>query len=162
MIRILFTFGWCALAVAVALLILGVFTDPVRDQRVWLETELTNVAPPAITFDTAPDVDSTALQRTITGKANLWRGLVAPPKQAATAPNFGNEMAGVVITRDQIGTGDQVQVRVRVGNDTRGQWMGKGAVVKGWTIVEILPREVKFSKTQNGTEYTGVLPRGNR
>ncbi len=106
-------------------------------------------------------LDLAALEANVVERDDLWDQLVAPPPQRPNPPDLAGPLRGVTITRESMGSGDDLRVRVRTASDRRGSWMGEGDVVNGLTILEINSDSVVFGKREHGRMYTRSVNRGN-
>ncbi len=140
-----------------------VFNDPTTDQREWVRAQLMTAESSADnTRDGGSAVDFVSMEQTIANRNHLWTPVIPQPRQAPPAPDMEGPLRDVEITRESMGFGDDLRVRIRTGSNRRGRWMGVGDVLNGLTIKEITDTEVVFSKESHGREYTTQLRRGRR
>ncbi len=150
---------------AIFLLLCGVLVwqivdNPLEEQREWLNAELTAVRNAERGGDEYRAADFAGMEDAIRGKDQLWRPVVPEPEQAPPTPDLDAMLRGVSITRESMGSGDSLRVRVRTSGNRRGEWKGVGDQVNDLTIKEITDSAVVFSLVSHGTEYTKELSRG--
>lgn len=156
--RTFVTLGGLVLAVIAGLIVRGLVANPMESRRAQLDKErakdLSEWAP-----EPESAVDFIGFQRAIAAKPELWRALVPPPVRREAPPNLDQMLHGVVVTRQQIGSGTKTKILVKLPGNPRGEWKGVGDEVKGVTIKKIAKTNVVFSLRKSGKEYTKTLPR---
>ena len=161
--RGLYLVGLAALAVLLALLVLNALQNPVSHKYANVEAALAQVSPAPLDLHTTPDLPYSEINRAILAKPKLWQPLVDAPPPTPNVPNLAKMLQGVTVTRDQIGLGENMKVRIRgAEGDTKGQWVGKGDMVNGLSLKAVTDRALVFSTVSDGVEYTHELPRPGR
>ncbi|MBN2309535.1 MAG: hypothetical protein JXR94_11220 [Candidatus Hydrogenedentes bacterium] len=161
--RALYMAGFAVLALAAALLAANAVRSPVEARHAAFEDLLAGNAPSAPHIRVTPDLEYADVHRAISAQPKLWMPLVEAPPPEKQAPDMAKLLQGVEVTRDKMGSGETLKVRIRAGkDDRRGQWMGKGDKLKGMVIKAITDDAVVFGLTKDGVEYTHPLPRPTR
>ncbi len=106
-------------------------------------------------------IDFAALEEDVVERDNLWDELISPPPQRPSPPDLAGALRGVTVTRESMGSGNDMRVRIRTSSDSRGSWMGVGDEVNGLTIIEITSDSVVFGREAHGRMYTRSVSRGN-
>lgn len=157
--RSVYACGWICLAALTAACLWAFLHTPFAERREVLRAQMDSSATGG-DESAQTNVDYEALQNAIASKDTLWRPLVKPPAQEAPPPDLQTMLGPVVLSRQQIGTGDAMRVKVFLDpNDRRGRWISKGDDLNGLTVKEISPTEVVFSKEHKGSELTLAVPR---
>lgn len=158
--RSLLIAGLIVLAVVWILIVGGFVRNTAGHRRVQLEQQLAAIEPETGEVEPPRDPDTSALQRVIAAKPGLWRPLVPAPTAPRAEPDLAKRLADVVARRHQMGSGDNLKVKVQIGKaDRRGSWLGKGDAVNGVRIKEITDTHVVFFVQEGGREYTHAIPR---
>lgn len=143
-------------------------TDPMKERRRVLETKLKAIEPADVQYTARSLSNAPELHTRLVGNQKMWEALVPPPPppkpkpkpvKVEKPPDLAAMLRGVVPTRQQIGRGTLIRVKIKVPGNARGSWMGVGDELKGLTIVRIEKGSVRFSLTKNGKKYTHDLPR---
>ena len=114
------------LAVIVAFIVLNLVRNPVEAKFAALDADGVVLSSGAESIHTIPETEYADLQRAITAKPNLWQPLIEAPPPKKNAPDFNRILAGVVVTRDKMGSGDGMKVRVKVpGGKHSGDWFAR-------------------------------------
>lgn len=153
---------------AVVLLFLGAavgwfaFNDPTEETRSDLAWELQQAQQRrANTGGGSASIDFAALEENVVERDDLWDQLIAPPPQRPSPPDLAGALRGVTVTRESMGSGQDLRVRIRTSSDGRGSWKGVGDEVNGLTIIEITSDSVVFGRQAHGRMYTRSVSRGN-
>ncbi|MCC6490565.1 MAG: hypothetical protein IT364_23975 [Candidatus Hydrogenedentes bacterium] len=146
-----------AFAAMAALFVLGWANSPVQTRRSAMEAQLAQLVPPDFTFGTDQSPEYEAWQRAITSQPKLWEPLLKPQAAPPPPPNLAEALAGVVPTRNEVGSGANRKVQIQV--EGRKDWYTVGQQVKGCAIREITDTAVLFTVIQGGQEYGIALPR---
>lgn len=157
--RVFVTGGTC-LALAVAALAWKALNNPVAGRRAAFEQRLSSVGGMPVAGSESEEASEDPW-RSIAVKANLWEPLIEPPAPKKQAPDLAKMLQGVRVTRDKMGQGDDLKVRVKGGKrEPRGRWVGVSDTVNGLTVKSITDDAVVFMLQQGGQIYEYALPRG--
>lgn len=151
-----------------AIIIFNEVTDPMKERRTILEQKLQAIETADVPYTARSLSVAPELHLKLVGNKKMWKALVPPPPppkpkpkpvKIEKPPDLAAMLRGVTPTRQQIGRGDLIKVKIKAPGNARGSWMGVGDQIKGLTIVRIEKRSVRFSLTKNGKEYTHDLSR---
>lgn len=156
--RILATIGGAALSATILLLIYNFLRSPIAEKDAWLQTELASLSADWEAGDAA-EVNLQAARDVITSKPALWRRLIAPPPPPRQPINVLDRLQGIQVTRQTMGSGETIKIRMVTPQAPRGAWFKKGDVINGAVIKEISSTSVVFSVMDQGQEYLGTLLR---
>lgn len=156
--RLIEIVGIVAAVVIVGLIGINYSRNPVLPREAWLQSQLAQLSPDWSAEETV-HVNSEELVGVIQSKPSVWDRLIAPPPPAPKPVNVMEKLQGVKVTRQRMGSGDSVKLKLTTPAAPRGAWFGKGDNINGATIKEITDSEIVFSVMDNGKEYTGSLKR---
>jgi hypothetical protein len=146
--------GIAALIAIVGLLAFNTVKSPVSDQNAWLESELANLSPDW-QATSAADVNFQKSLSVINSKAILWDRLVAPPPPPKSVINVLEKLQGVQVTKQVMGSGNTLKIKMVTPSEPRGKWFGVGDQINGVEIREIGKDSVLFGVG----EFTATLSR---
>ncbi|MFP4190803.1 MAG: hypothetical protein ACLFU6_01910 [Candidatus Hydrogenedentota bacterium] len=153
---------------AAALLFLGAavgwfaFNDPTEETRSDLAWDLQQAQERrGNPGEGSASIDFAALEENVVDRDDLWDQLISPPPERPDPPDLAGALRGVTVTRESMGSGEDMRVRIRTSSDSRGSWKGVGDEVNGCTIIEINSDAVVFGQRAHGRMYTRSVSRGN-
>jgi hypothetical protein len=149
-----------ALIAGLAVLIgLNVLSSPVEARREAFEIRLEEALTTNLLVKPSEQVDYEDIQHSITSKPNLWAPLTKVQRAAAKPPNLEQMLEGVSISRNTIGSGADIKIKIMSQDNRRGAWVSIGGNVRGLTVKSIDSRRksVTFMKLFQGREYTFTL-----
>lgn len=156
--RIFYIVSIAILAGIGALIALSVLNGSVQARKEGLRFRLENARAAGTMVEPEADVDYESIQYAIAAKPNLWSPLTTPQKAAVQPPDLAKILNGVSISRNTVGSGDNIKIKVTMPEDRAGQWVGIGATVRGLRVKSIDRRgSVTFSQQFQGREYTYTL-----
>jgi len=159
--RIGYLIAFALIAGLAALIGLNVLSSPVDARREAFEIRLgdARASDPLAKFE--EQVDYEEIQNSISSKSNLWAPLTKPKTVAAKPPDLEKMLEGVTISRNAVGSGADIKIKIMSQDNRNGQWVGVGGKVRGLTIKSIDGRRgaVKFMQLFQGREYTYTLTR---
>ncbi len=155
--RWLFLGGVGLLAVLVGLIVLDAVQSPVAARELDLENSLASIEAPPAPPPTTPGLSYAELEQAITGKPRVWKALIDAPPPAKKVPDLAGMLKGVQVTRDVMGSGATMKVRIRTPKSRQAAWKGKGDVVAGLTIESVTAKSVTFMLVSEGDTYRHSL-----
>jgi len=156
--RWLFLGGVGLLAVLVGLIVLNALQSPVAARELDLESTLASIETPPAPPPTTPGLSYAELEHAITGNPRVWKALIDAPPPVKKTPDLAGMLKGVQVTRDVMGSGESMKVRIRTPQSRRAAWKGKGDVVAGLTIESVTAESVTFILVSNGDTYRHSVP----
>lgn len=165
--RIVSLVGICAVMVCVGVMVWTEVRSPMAVRLANLEVDLGRIETVEELPYSESDVNPIEVDRLISGSKSLWTELVAPPKRVvkeAPGPDMAALLKGVVPSaRNQIGSGDSLQIKIRTGEVPLGGWFKVGDTIRGVLIESIDDKSVVFmikGKGKGNTkEYRHTLKR---
>ena len=155
MARILFITGVAAIVALLVLVAQQIMQNPIEAKQMELESRLNEAQMLDYEVGEAGELSFSEYTETITQRNDLWQALVELPPPAEEPPDWSEILKGVRFTRQVIGTPPDIRIRAHLSpNDSTGQWVSAGHVVRGARIQEITDSFVLFSITKDGKEYT--------
>lgn len=156
--RWLFMGGVGLLAVLVGLIVLNAVQNPVAAREKDLDYAIASIEAPPAPPPTTPGLSYAELEQAITGKPSVWKALIDAPPPVKKAPDLADMLKGVQVTRDVMGSGDSMKVRIRTPENRMAAWKGKGDVVAGLTIESVTAESVTFMLVSDGDTYRHSVP----
>lgn len=135
----------------VALFGFNMWNDPLTPQRDWLSSQLAGIALEQ-RAEVVEETPKAAWLESIAAKPVAWRSITTPPPAPAPeapppppppkCPDMKEMLAGIRIpARAQIGN----RIRVIHPDSPRGDWMTRGAVLKGCVLADFDKTSVTFT-----------------
>jgi len=145
----------------IGLIGMNLLAGPVDARRVALEFQLENARSYGAVDQAKANVNYEDIQYSISAKPNLWTPLTKAAKAALKPPNLEQMLSGVTISRNTVGSGEDVKIKIMSPENRGGQWVGVGGNVRGLAVKSIDSRlgEVVFMTSFQGREYTYTLKR---
>lgn len=152
--RIIDIAGALLIALGVGMIGINTFSDPVADDRAWLETQLGNVDHGTSEEQRAQEAFD-AWQTSIAKRPQLWAAISPEPEAAKPPPpppckppteeELKTKLAeqGVRFTKAQIGK----KVKIVIGDNKRGEFIAEGESIKGFTLISFDRSSVVLSTT---------------
>lgn len=141
------------------LILLNLVQNPMEARRQALANELQGIdenwSPPELHRGASPKQH----ENTILAAPHVWRHIVAPPPPPPPSFNIRQKLRGVEPTRLSIGQDENVKVRIRTRENSRGEWYEIGDSINGCTIAEVTPAHVLFRAESAGRTYELKLER---
>ena len=148
------TVGTLLALLVVGSLVLNTVKNPLAAQGAWLQTELASLSPEwAAAGESSVNLDE--LRAVISSRGDLWQRLIAPPPPPPVVINVLEKLQGVQVTRQTMGTGKELRIKLITPSEPRGKWFGIGDQINGATLREINDNQVVFAVG----EFTGALSR---
>lgn len=145
-------------AFCVAMVAFHSVRNPMHQRAETLDARLASIVYVPETFESAKELDARALRDKIMAKQALWNDLIAPPPPPPTVekpPNLDELVKGIrPSAREQISNAQGLRVKIRTEGNNAGAFYGVGDKIGGLTISEITAKEVLFTTTIKGKEYT--------
>ena len=141
------------LVVLVGLFVLNAVQNPVAARETDLESALVSIRTPSAPPPTTPGLSYAELEQAITGKPRVWSALIDAPPPQKKVPDLAGMLKGVCVTRDVMGSGATMKVRIRTPASPRATWMGAGDVVSGLVIESVTEDAVTFMLVSGGDTY---------
>ncbi len=159
--RIVYIAAFAIFAVLVGLMGMNLLSGPVEARRESLAFRLENAQSGGSVADTVEHLNYDDLQYAIAAKPDLWAPLTEAAKAAAKPPDLEKILQGVSISRNTVGSGADVKIKIMTPENRAGEWVAVGSKVRGLTVKSIDGRRgsVVFVQPFQGREYAFTLTR---
>lgn len=159
--RVVYILAFAVMAGLAGLIGLNVLSGPVEARREALEIRLENAQINGSVAAPATVLDYENIQYVIAAKPDLWAPLTQAAKAAAAPPDLEKLLQGVTISRNTVGSGADVKIKIMTPENQAGDWVGVGDNLRGLAVKSIDARSgtVVFMTPFQGREYTFTLTR---
>lgn len=136
-------------------------SGPVEARRESLEFRLENAQGSGTLASATQAVNYEDIQYAISAKPDLWAPLTEAAKAAIKPPDLEQILQGVTISRNTVGSGADVKIKIMTPENRAGEWVAVGSKVRGLTVKSIDGRRgsVVFVQPFQGREYAFTLTR---
>jgi hypothetical protein len=163
MYRILMGISILATVLMAGAAVSGLVMSPMNARRAELAENLAEASVVTLDIPETPVPDYEAMVSGINERPALWQPLVEkpapPPPPPPPPPDWNAILQGVEVTRQKIGSGADLKVRIITSPQSRGDWMQVGGRINDAVIKEITETHVVFSVMKDGKEWTHRLAR---